>query len=77
MQCSNLLSYDLTEYALLQELTYGTYYYLFALKGSKRNSSGSTVRLRTRKSISGHHFQNSRKLDNKDLQYHRDVIYSV
>ena len=68
---------SLSEYALLQELTYGTYYYLFALKGSKHNSLGSTVRLRTRKSILGHRFQNTRKFDNKDLQYHRDVIYSV
>ena len=37
----------------------------------------STVRLRFRKSISRHHFQNTRKFDNNDFQYHRDVIYSV
>ena len=28
-------------------------------------------------SISGHHFQNTRKLDTNYFQYHRDVIYSV
>ena len=37
----------------------------------------STVRLRFRKSIAGHHFQNTRKLANNDFQYHRDIIYSV
>ena len=30
----------------------------------------STVRLRFRKSIAGHHFQNTRKLANNDFQYH-------
>ena len=40
-------------------------------------SLGSTVRLRFRKSISGHHFQNTRKFANNDFQYHRDVIYTV
>ena len=37
----------------------------------------STVRLRFRKSISGHHFQTIRKLANNDFQYHREVIYST
>ena len=38
---------------------------------------GSTVRLRFRKSISGHHFQTIRKLAIIDFQYHREVIYSI
>ena len=37
----------------------------------------SSVRLRIRKSISGHCFQTTRKFDDIDLQYHRDVIFSV
>ena len=37
----------------------------------------STVRLRFRKSISGHNFQTIRKLDNNDFQHHREVIYSI
>ena len=37
----------------------------------------STVRLRFRKSISGHHFQTIRKLANTDFQYRRGIIYSI
>ena len=37
----------------------------------------STVRLRFRKSISGHNFQTIRKLANNDFQYHREVIYNT
>ena len=44
---------------------------------SKLEGVGSTVSLRFRKSIAGHHFQNTRKLANNDFQYHRDIIYSV
>ena len=45
-------------------------------KGSLEKIS-STVRLRFRKSISRHKFQNTRKFDNNDFQYYRDVIYSI
>ena len=38
---------------------------------------GNTVRLRFRKSISGHHFQTIRKLANNDFQYHRGFIHSI
>ena len=34
----------------------------------------SSIRLMLMKSISVHHFQNKRKFDNKDFQYHGDVI---
>ena len=37
----------------------------------------STVRLRFRKSISRHNFQNRRKFDDNDFRYHRNVINSV
>ena len=37
----------------------------------------STVRLRFRKSISGHNFQNTRIYAKNDFKYHRDVIDSV
>ena len=37
----------------------------------------STVRLRFKKSISGHCFLNTRKFDNNDYQHHRYVIVSV
>ena len=43
----------------------------------KENEVRSTVRLRFRKSVSGHHFQTIRKLANTDLQYHRGVMYSI
>ena len=36
-----------------------------------------TVRLRFRKSIARHNFQNTRKFENNYFQYHRDVIFSV
>ena len=36
----------------------------------------STVMLRFRKSISGHHLQNTRNFANNDFQYHRDVIFN-
>ena len=36
-----------------------------------------TVRLRFNKSISRQNFQNTRKFENNDFQYHSDVIYSV
>ena len=37
----------------------------------------STVRLRLKKSISGHHFQIIRKLANNDFQYQREGFYSI
>ena len=37
----------------------------------------STVRLRFRKSISGHHFQTIRKFANNGFQYQRDVNYNT
>ena len=37
----------------------------------------STVRLRFRKCISGHHFHTIRKLANNDFQYHKEVIYNI
>ena len=38
---------------------------------------GSTGRLRFRRSISGHHFQTTRNLANKDLQHYKEIIYSI
>ena len=35
-----------------------------------------TVSLRFKKSISGHHFKDTRKLANNDFQHNRGVIYS-
>ena len=37
----------------------------------------STVRLRFRKSISGHYFQTIRKLANNDFQYYREGFYNI
>ena len=38
---------------------------------------GSTVRLRFRKSISGHHFQTIGKLASNDFNYHTEVANSI
>ena len=38
---------------------------------------GSTVRLRFRKSISGHHFQTIGKLASNDFNYHAEVVNSI
>ena len=41
------------------------------------NRVQSTVRLRIRKNISGHHFQTIGKLASNDFSYHTDVFNSI
>ena len=43
----------------------------------KAQCLGSNVRLRFRKSISGHHYQTIRKFANNGFQYHREVNYNT